>query len=267
MATVKREEIVDEDNVAYVDEIEIKIEIKREEGERIEREEEIRRREERTGFEAVKEERCGLCVKASEEKLMLEERVKPVEAELRETKAELRETKMEVVTLREGLDDDDGGGTEEEGIEDEVVVVPAASAPAEPRVRRLSRKRKEMDKAATLVEEQPRNVKKVKRTLSKVNMGAGFAWTADEDSALVEAVDKYGLDFGRIKEEAGARLSDRTVDALRNHFRRSHPDKYGELIDANSFRWTKKEDETLKKRRKKHGADWEKILKTENEVL
>ncbi|GMH85424.1 hypothetical protein TL16_g10227 [Triparma laevis f. inornata] len=43
MTTVKREKMFDEDDVVYVDEIEIKIEIKREEGERIEKEEEDRR--------------------------------------------------------------------------------------------------------------------------------------------------------------------------------------------------------------------------------
>ena len=58
-------------------------------------------------------------------------------------------------------DDDDGGGVEEEGIEDEVVVVPAASAPADPRVCRPSRKRKE----AMQAEEDTRNVKKVKSSL------------------------------------------------------------------------------------------------------
>ncbi|GMI17894.1 hypothetical protein TrLO_g1387 [Triparma laevis f. longispina] len=124
MATVKREKMNSENYLAYVDEIDINIEIKREEGALFGREEEDRRREERTGFEEVKEERCRLCVKASEEKLVLEERVKWAEAKLREAKAELREaeaeaeaeaelreTKMEIVVLREGRDDDrDGGG-------------------------------------------------------------------------------------------------------------------------------------------------------------
>jgi len=43
--------------VDRVDQIEIKIEIKREKGERIEKEEEDRHREERMGFAAVKEDR------------------------------------------------------------------------------------------------------------------------------------------------------------------------------------------------------------------
>ncbi|GMI06557.1 hypothetical protein TrLO_g4083 [Triparma laevis f. longispina] len=100
MATVKREKMYDEDDAEYVDEIEINIEIKREEGVMFGREEEDHRGGERTGFAAVKEERCGLCVKASEERMVLEERAKRIEAELRETKAELRETKIEVVALR-----------------------------------------------------------------------------------------------------------------------------------------------------------------------
>ena len=73
MATLKREKIVDEDYVSYVDEIEIKFEIKREEGERFGREEEDHGVGGRTGLEEVKEERCGLCVKASEEKVVLED--------------------------------------------------------------------------------------------------------------------------------------------------------------------------------------------------
>ena len=48
----------------------------------------------------------GLCVLASEEKMVLEERVKWAESELREARAELRKMKMEVVALREGWDDE-----------------------------------------------------------------------------------------------------------------------------------------------------------------
>ncbi|GMI02629.1 hypothetical protein TrLO_g11479 [Triparma laevis f. longispina] len=135
MATVKREKMVDEDDVEDADENDIKLRLS---------------------------ERCGLCVKASEEKMELEERGKRAEAELREARAELRETKMEVVALREGRDDDGGGGEEEEGIEEKVVVVPAASSPAETFSLRSGEKRK----VATQVEEQPQNVKKVKTALS-----------------------------------------------------------------------------------------------------
>ncbi|GMH78992.1 hypothetical protein TL16_g08000 [Triparma laevis f. inornata] len=73
-----------------------------------------------------------------------------------------------------------------------------------PRVRRPSRKRK----GATQVEEETRNVKKVKSTLPTAKTGCGFPWTAEEDAALVEAVDEHGLDWGRIKAEYGARLGE-----------------------------------------------------------
>ncbi|GMI02770.1 hypothetical protein TrLO_g5679 [Triparma laevis f. longispina] len=213
MTTVKRKKMVDEDDVDYVDEIEIKIDIKREEGERFEREEEDRRREQRTGFTAVKEERCGLCVKASEEKIVLEERAKRVDGELSEAKAELRETKMEVVALREGRDDDGG--------ED--------------------------------------------------SLNGSFAWTADEEAALVEGVNEYGLDFDRIKAEAGARLGGRKANALYEHFKRSQPERFRELREATPNKrtdlWTEEVDEVLKRGRLKHGDDREMILETEKEVL
>ncbi|GMH62616.1 hypothetical protein TL16_g03515 [Triparma laevis f. inornata] len=223
MATVKREKMNSENYLAYVDEIDINIEIKREEGALFGREEEDRRREERTGFEEVKEERCRLCVKASEEKLVLEERVKWAEAKLREAKAELREaeaelreTKMEIVVLREGRDDDRDGGGEEEGIEDEEVVVPAASKPAKPRDRSSGKKRK----AAAQVEEQPRNVIKVKTASPKTRTPRPTDWTADEEAALLEAVNEHGLDFDRIKAEYDARLGGRKAKTLYDNFLR-----------------------------------------------
>ncbi|GMH76873.1 hypothetical protein TrLO_g5092 [Triparma laevis f. longispina] len=57
MTTAKCEKVSEDDDMDCVDEIEINIEIKRDEGERFEREEEDRHREERTGFAAVKEEK------------------------------------------------------------------------------------------------------------------------------------------------------------------------------------------------------------------
>ncbi|GMI04993.1 hypothetical protein TrLO_g2857 [Triparma laevis f. longispina] len=203
---------------------------------------------ERTGFEEVKEERCGLCVKASEEKILLEEMVKRAEAELREAKAELREakaelreakaelreakaelreTKVEVVALREGRDDDDDGGGEE-GIEDEVVVVPAASTPAEPRPRSSGKKRK----AAEQVVEQPRNVKKVKtalptkggnrngfngakfRELRELNPSKVIFWTEKKDAALIRGGVKHGTYWEKIHETESKVLGDRTVGAI-----------------------------------------------------
>ncbi|GMH56616.1 hypothetical protein TL16_g09563 [Triparma laevis f. inornata] len=130
-------------------------------------------------------------------------------------------------------------------------------------------------KAAAQVEEQPRDVKKVKSVLPEMKTSNGyFAWTAEEEAALVEAVDEYGLDFGRIKAEAGARLGDRKAKALEKHFRDHHPGKFMELRAANPLDksggkliWTNEEDEALKRGRRKHGNDWEKIIGTESEVL
>ncbi|GMH66680.1 hypothetical protein TL16_g10990 [Triparma laevis f. inornata] len=150
-------------------------------------------------FVAVKEERCGLCVKASEERMVLDERGKRVEAELREAKAKLRETKMEVVALREGRDDDEDGGGEEQGIAGEVVEILAASTTTKPRVRRPSRKRKE----EMGIKKEPRDVKKVKTALPTAKPGRVF-WTAEGEAALVEGVNDYGLDFGRIKADYDA---------------------------------------------------------------
>ncbi|GMI18118.1 hypothetical protein TrLO_g1540 [Triparma laevis f. longispina] len=179
------------------------------------------------------EERCGQCEKAREEKMVLEEVLSLVLAGMKETNAELRETKMEVVALMEGWDDNDDGGGEEEGIEDEVVDVPAASAPTEPRDRSSGKKRK----AAAQVEEQPQNVKKVKSALPKgKKVGGGFVWTADENAALLEFVDEYGLDFDRIKTEAGARLGGRKAKAIENQFRKHHPDRFEVLRKLNPLK-------------------------------
>ncbi|GMH47738.1 hypothetical protein TrLO_g6149 [Triparma laevis f. longispina] len=157
-------------------------------------------------------------------------------------------------------------GREGEGVEDEVVVallVLAASSPAETFSLRSGKKRK----SASQVEEQLRNVKKAKSAFG----GRGFVWSADENAALVEGVNSHGLDFDRIKAEAGARLLGRKVRALSQHFRQVHPDKFRELREVTPTKqtnlWTDEEDEALKRGRWKYGSDWEKIMKTESEVL
>ena len=61
--------------------------------------------------------------------------------------------------------------------------------------------------------------------------GAGFVWTAEENAALLELVDEYGIGFVRAKTEAGARLGGRKAKAIDNHFRRAHPDRFRELRD------------------------------------
>ncbi|GMH93720.1 hypothetical protein TL16_g12706 [Triparma laevis f. inornata] len=170
-----------------------------------------------------------------------------------------------------GMNEWSGGG-EGEGIEDEGVVVPAVTAPKEPHNSLSGKKRK----AATQVEEQPQNVKKVKTALPTVKHGGRGhpAWTAEEEAALVEGVDEYRLDFDRIKAEVGARPGDRKAKALHAHFRERHPDEFRKLRAANpvkwtgkDFAWTKEEDEALRRGVLKHGADYNKILETVNEVL
>ncbi|GMI04474.1 hypothetical protein TrLO_g15453 [Triparma laevis f. longispina] len=57
MTTAKREKMLGEDDVKVVDDVEIKIEFEREEGEMFERKEEDRREGERTGFEEIRMQR------------------------------------------------------------------------------------------------------------------------------------------------------------------------------------------------------------------
>ncbi|GMI05466.1 hypothetical protein TrLO_g3088 [Triparma laevis f. longispina] len=92
----------------------------------------------------------------------------------------------------------------------------------------LGRKRKEAMGIDT------RNVKKVKSALPKVKTpnGLGFVWTAEEDTALVEGINEYGLDFGCIKAEAGALLGGRKAQALYEHFRKYHPNRFEELREV-----------------------------------
>ncbi|GMH65422.1 hypothetical protein TrLO_g12714 [Triparma laevis f. longispina] len=57
-------------------------------------------------------------------------------------------------------------------------------------------------------------------------------WTAEEDEALLEGINKYNFDWDRIKAEAGDRFGDRTAKALNDHFRKYYPDKFEELRTA-----------------------------------
>lgn len=59
MTTVKCEKMYDEDNVSYVDDIEIKFEIKREWGEKFEREEEDRRGKDLAGLRRKRRRAAG----------------------------------------------------------------------------------------------------------------------------------------------------------------------------------------------------------------
>ncbi|GMH88365.1 hypothetical protein TL16_g11134 [Triparma laevis f. inornata] len=63
--------------------------------------------------------------------------------------------------------------------------------------------------------------------------GAHPGWTADENEALVEGVNEYGLDcWDVIKAEAGARLGNRSVSALYNQFLVRHPETFRKLRAA-----------------------------------
>mmetsp|Transcript_13033 Transcript_13033/g.23895 ORF Transcript_13033/g.23895 Transcript_13033/m.23895 type:complete len:553 (+) Transcript_13033:601-2259(+) len=110
------------------------------------------------------------------------------------------------------------------------------------------------------------------RKTKKKWVGAGFAWTEEEDEALLKGVGKYGLDFERIKkEDDGNVLGDRTPETLRIRFRYKFPAKYKELMAVTPRKqgllWTSEEDAALKRGVKEHGTDWDKILKSENKVL
>lgn len=63
-------------------------------------------------------------------------------------------------------------------------------------------------------------------------MGRSIAWTTEEDTALLEAIDEHGLDFDRIKTEYGARLGDRSKAALSKHLRKHFPARFKEAKKA-----------------------------------
>lgn len=127
-------------------------------------------------------------------------------------------------------------------------------------------------KAATQVEKQPRNVIKVKTALPKTKT-RGDKLMAEEDAALLEPVEEHCHDFDRIIAEYGARLGGRKANALYHHFCDHHPKKFRDMREATPrgggicLGWTAEEDEALKRGRRKHGSDWEKIHETESEVL
>ena len=107
-------------------------------------------------------------------------------------------------------------------------------------------------------ETEPKKTKKKQK-------GRGHVWTEEEDDALLKGVGKYGLEFKRIKEKNGKVLADRTPKALRGRLNRQYPKKYKEARKKTP--WTAEEDAALKRGRKEHGADWDKILKSKNKVL
>ena len=107
-----------------------------------------------------------------------------------------------------------------------------------------------------------------KKTKKKRN-GNGYVWTEEEDDALLKGVGKYGLDFKQIKDENGKVLADRNPAALRTRLHYKFPEKYEEargVTPPKKTRWTAEEDAALKRGKKEHGRDWEKII-SDNHVL
>ncbi|GMH78914.1 hypothetical protein TrLO_g8632 [Triparma laevis f. longispina] len=96
-------------------------------------------------------------------------------------------------------------------------------------------------------------------------------WTASEDALLVEAVEKYGFDFDRIKAK-NSFLGRRTASALEARFRAQQPQMWEEhkpkkpLFGDIRF-WSTKEETALKRGVSNHGFDWERIHQSERKVL
>lgn len=62
---------------------------------------------------------------------------------------------------------------------------------------------------------QPSDGKRQKVTIVKMRKPKSNAWTTEEKTVLLEAVDEHGLDFAHIKAEYGACFGDRSVSALK----------------------------------------------------
>ncbi|GMH75058.1 hypothetical protein TrLO_g8802 [Triparma laevis f. longispina] len=103
-----------------------------------------------------------------------------------------------------------------------------------------NKKTKKKRRGAVLVEEQPRDVKKLK-VAKKLHP---TTWTEEEDAVLLDGVEKHGLDWNKIKAESGNRLDKRKAYALGDHLNDRHPDKLRELKGTKMWaeecclRWT-----------------------------
>ncbi|GMH92907.1 hypothetical protein TrST_g12096 [Triparma strigata] len=113
-------------------------------------------------------------------------------------------------------------------------------------------------------ETEPRKTKNPNRK----RVGIGFAWTEEEDDALLKGVAKYGVDYARIvKEDNGNVLGDRTPGSLQNRLFKKYPAKYkaatpkkGKNQGNNQhLAWSAEEDAALKRLVEEHGTDWKKI--------
>ncbi|GMH55245.1 hypothetical protein TrLO_g5103 [Triparma laevis f. longispina] len=119
-----------------------------------------------------------------------------------------------------------------------------------------SKKTKKKRRGAVLVEEQPRDVKKVKSAI-KVQRRE---WTVEESTALLDGVEKHGRDWNKIKAESGDRLGKRSAYSLYLQLYQHYPDKNRELIEAQPPRpsaWTAEEKTMLLEGVGKHGLDFD----------
>mmetsp|Transcript_13034 Transcript_13034/g.23899 ORF Transcript_13034/g.23899 Transcript_13034/m.23899 type:complete len:354 (+) Transcript_13034:748-1809(+) len=105
---------------------------------------------------------------------------------------------------------------------------------------------------------------------TKNKNGRGFVWTEEEDKALLKGVDKYGLDWKRIKkEDDGKVFADRTPEALQTHLYDKYPAKYKAVRAVTPRKktpWKAEEDAALKRGVEVHGNDWDKI-QSDNDAL
>lgn len=82
------------------------------------------------------------------------------------------------------------------------------------------------------------------------------AWTTEEDTTLLKAVDEHDFDYDRSKAENGARLGNRSANALQLHFSQRFPDKFKEL---NLRSWTTEEKTALFEAVGEYGLDFDLI--------
>ncbi|GMI02830.1 hypothetical protein TrLO_g14433, partial [Triparma laevis f. longispina] len=101
-------------------------------------------------------------------------------------------------------------------------------------------------------------------------------WTAKQENAVVEGVEKFGFDFAKIKAENKELLTNiynRSVKSIEKRYEMLEPQKYREWKPKNpnpvnpKALWTDEQDVALKRGMLKHHLDWEKILKAEKKVL
>ncbi|GMH75046.1 hypothetical protein TrLO_g8799 [Triparma laevis f. longispina] len=122
-------------------------------------------------------------------------------------------------------------------------------------------KRKASSLYRYLYKHHPDKVRELRKGTPKWN-GTGFPWTAEEDAALLEGVEKHGLDFEIIQAESGDRLGKRSAIAIAAHLHIYYHDKHRELRAAtprSSATWTAEEKAALFEGVEKHELDFERI--------